>query len=514
MPQYVFKSKPFEHQESVFETSAEREYYAFLMEQGTGKTKPTIDTGAYLYESGKIDGMIVAAPNGVHRKWLIEDIPLSLPDRIPFRAVVWKAQSAPIKRAFDNLLLAENCFRIFLINTEALSHKSGADLVKAFLKKYRTYFAIDESGRIKNPGSQRTDEIVNLGGLAKYRRILNGLPVSKSPFDLYAQFQFLDPAILGTSFVAFKSRYGEFHQINKGPDGKYVDGLIQSIMSKNPRIRRAPMIEQTDAHGNKKYKNLEKLKLIIAPHSFRITKEECFDLPPKIYESRYFKMTADQRRIYDSIDQDLRAEINGEMHIIDHALTKQLRLQQITSGFMGTGESEPVAVCIDDTENPRLQLLKDTLQDIDGSVNIWCRFKEEVRKIKAMLGDKAVTYYGETTDPDANLRLFKSGQVPYMVGTASKGGIGHNFTVAATAIYYSNTFDYEHRAQSEDRNHRYGIDTSKVQRVLYIDLQAEESVDQDIVASMKMKKDLGDYMMGKRTTLVAAWSDELFGGGT
>lgn len=502
--QYVYKSSPYAHQKQVFELSAERSFFAFLMEQGTGKTKPAIDTAAYLYESGEIEGFVIAAPNGVHTKWLREDFPLSMPDRITVSAVAWKAQSAPIIRKFDALLsVKDKRLKVFLINIEALSTKTGVSLVERFLTTFDSLFVLDESGYVKNPESKRTQAAVNLGAHAPYRRILNGLPVSKSPFDLFAQFQFLDPAILGPSFIAFKSRHADFYPPNSA--------LIKAIVMKNPVAARmlqadpnaniarfAPKIVITDAAGNPKYKNLDRLKAQIAPHSFRVTKKECLDLPDKVYTTRFFEMTPKQRAIYDSVDQNLRAEINDELYIIKHRLTVSLRLQQITSGFMGTEpDTEPVNICLTPEDNPRLMLLKQTLDELgDDSVIIWARFKKEIEWICRMLGDKAVAYYGDidSATKQANLDEFKSGRKQYLVGTAASGGIGHNFTIAHYCIYYSNTFDYSQRAQSEDRQHRIG----QAYKVTYFDLQADDSIDQDVVSSLRSKQDLGNYMMGRK----------------
>ena len=511
---YVYKSKPYEHQDKVFRLSADKECFAFLMEQGTGKTKPTIDTAAYLYETNKIDGLVIAAPNGVHRKWFVEDFPLSMPDRIPVKVCVWKAQSAPVLRNFESLLMiprSTKCLRVFMINIEALSTKKGVELVKRFLTTYRCLFVIDESGRIKNPGTNRTDAVVQLGALAPYRRILNGLPVSKSPFDLFSQFQFLDPKILGPSFFAFKARHAEFYPPNSG--------IIKAILAKNPKVQQilaknpnanvtrfAPQIVVTDALGRPKYKQLERLKDQIAPYSFRVTKAQCLDLPEKVYTTRFFEMTDKQRAIYEDVEENSRATIDDDLYFIQHQLTKKLRLQQITSGFMGTEPNEePKEICVAPEENPRLMLLKDTLEDLYGSVIIWARFRKEIEWIARMLGEDCVTYYGgtDTKDKPVNLEKFKSGDCRYLVGTAASGGIGHNFTIANYCVYYSNTFDYEQRAQSEDRQHRIG----QTNKVTYFDLQAENSVDQDIVASLRAKQDLGDYMMGKK----ADYATVLFG---
>lgn len=529
---YIYKSKPFDHQDQVFTKTRDLDFYALFMEQGTGKTKPTIDTAAYLFETGRIDLFVVIAPNGVHRKWLTEDIPLSLPDRIEYDCVVWKSDgTVRMQRDYDRLLNKDgDHLRIFLINVEFLSHKKGVELLEVLLRKFRTFMAVDESSTIMNITSKRTENIVGLGELAEFKRILNGTPVVKAPFDLYAQFLFLNPDVLGRSWVAFKAEYAEWYPpthpfvaniaakhnalIAKAlqsaraagwPDDKSID--LRSFLPPGA-VHRMPQIIMTDAAGMPKYKHLDRLKAKIDPHSFRITKDECFDLPPKIPQTRFFAMTKEQRKIYDDLYSKHRAIIEAvvdgtpqqQLVIIDHKLTVMLRLHQVACGYLPVDGKEVPIFRDAEGKNPRVIAVMEDLKQYDGQTIIWCRFRREVRVLAHLLGQDAVTFFGDTTDAEENKTRFQRGEVKYLVGTAAFGGMGHNFANSSKAVFCSNTFSFLQRSQAEDRQHRYGL-ADHVDHVLYVDIQAEDSVDQDIIASLRNKQDLADYMMNKKPTV-------------
>lgn len=484
--EYVYKSQPYAHQDTCFKLSREMEIFAILFEMGAGKSKPTVDTAAYLYSMGRINCVVILAPNGVHKKWLNEDFPLSLPDYIETRSAVWEAGSKESMAACEALLNPGECLRVFCANVEGMSYSSLPAFLKRLLLATDAMVVVDESTRIKTPSASRTKNLMKLKPLMKYRRILAGDAVVNSPFDLFSQFGFLDQDILGHSFPAFKNEYAEMLQPG--------DPLLTAIMRKT-KARHAPQIAAKNPDGTAKYRNLDKLKEKIAPYSMRVTKEECLDLPPKIYEKRYFKLDKDQRKMYDQMLNDLKYELNDTTVPIVHKLTLLLRLQQLTSGFVVDQEGKFHNLYKNNpTENPRVAALLDTLEDIDGQVIIWCRFQEEIRILENIFGENCSVYYGEVEGKQRtrNMDKFKACETKYFIGTAASGGIGLNLTVAATAIYFSNTFNAGERWQSEDRCHRIGQNSD---RVLYIDLEAEDTVDSKIISALRVKKNLSDYML-------------------
>jgi hypothetical protein len=481
---YQYKTEPYEHQRVCFERSRDMEGFGILFEMGAGKSKVVVDTSAYLHSHGKIEAVLLIAPNGVHRKWLQEDFPFSFPEWAQYKGAVWQAGNKDAMKDCEDLFKPGSHLRVLCMNVEGFSGKSGIEMAKRFLDTFDCMMVIDESSRIKNPDAIRTKNILKLGFKAKYRRILTGTYISNSPFDAYSQFMFLDDTIFGQSFYAFKAQYAEIMDKNSP--------MVQAIQRKSGS-RFAPMMIAKDRDGKPMYKNLPQLKALISPISMRVTKEQCLSLPPKIYEKRHFSMEKDQQRIYDQLRDKMKSELLDATLTILHKMTLMLRLQQVSSGYMPNDDGKLIQIFDDPKDNPRIKTLVDSLEDIEGSVIIWCRFVEEIRQLKEILGNDAVCYYGGVSQEGRleNLNLFRSGEKRFFIGNVATGGIGLNLTQATTVIYYSNTFSYEDRKQSEDRAHRIGQTADKV---LYLDLQAESTIDEKIIKALMMKENLATFM--------------------
>jgi SNF2 family DNA or RNA helicase len=206
---YKFKTKPYAHQLKALEMSWERPYFAYFMEMGTGKSKVLIDNISMLYDNGKINGVLIVAPKGVVKNWHEGEIPTHLVDHIEYKNILWQSLiNVKQQRKLDSLFETGEDLHILVMNVESLSTKKGVAFAEKFLNSHRALMAIDESTTIKNPEAKRTKNIVTLGKLATYRRILTGSPVTKSPLDLYKQCEFLEDELLGfNSYYAFRTTY-------------------------------------------------------------------------------------------------------------------------------------------------------------------------------------------------------------------------------------------------------------------------------------------------------------------
>ena len=206
---YKFKTKPYAHQLKALEMSWNKEVFAYFMEMGTGKSKVLIDNISMLYDRGKINGALIIAPKGVVKTWYEQEIPTHLVNHVQKKAVLWQANiSKKQKSKLDTLFKNEIDLHILIMNVEALSTKKGVDFASRFLNCHSALMAIDESTTIKNKEAKRTKSVLKLGKLAKYRRILTGSPVTKSPIDLYTQCEFLDSWLLGhSSWYNFRAKY-------------------------------------------------------------------------------------------------------------------------------------------------------------------------------------------------------------------------------------------------------------------------------------------------------------------
>ena len=473
---YKFKTKPYAHQMTALEKSWNKETYAYFMEMGTGKTKVLIDNAAMLYDKGKIDGVLIVAPKGVIRTWYEQEIPAHLPSHIENVTILWQSNiTKKQKEKLDSLFEPEELLHILIMNVEAFSTTKGVEFASKFLSCHNTLMAIDESTTIKTPKAKRTKSIINLSESAKYRRIMTGSPVTKNPLDLYSQCGFLSPWLLDfTSYYAFRNRYAEMKTIN-------VNGRQIQIVGG--------------------FKNLGELSDQLKGFSYRVLKEDCLDLPDKIYMKRNIKLSHDQLKLYEQMKKEALAVLNGKQTTTVNALTQLMRLQQITCGHFTAddGSTQPI-------KNNRVDELMDVLEEVEGKAIIWAHYQYDIitiiKEIVKVHGPGSVVdYYGLTPQDErqGNIKKFQDDpRCRFLVGTPSTGGYGITLTAANTVIYYSNGYDLEKRLQSEDRAHRIG----QHKPVTYIDILAEETVDEKIVKALRKKINIAHEVMGEE---LKAW---------
>jgi SNF2 family DNA or RNA helicase len=488
---YRYKTDPFAHQHEAFMLSRDSEYFALLMEQGTGKTKVLIDTAAYLWGKGRINAMVVVAPNGVHENWNRNEIPAHMPDYVQRYVAVWTAsQSQKQLKQLEDLFLGGTHLRILCMNVEALSTKRGVAFLTRFLRATNALFIIDESTRIKTPQAARTKAILKLKKLADYRRIATGTPITKAPFDAYAQMSFLDDDILGiSSFVAFRAYYAKLLDASSP--------LIAKIMRNGARFM--PQIVATNERGQPIYQHLDELATRIGEHSYRRLKVDCLDLPEKLYQRRYYEMTVEQRKAYQQMKTKLKSTWNGEQATALNKLTMVMRLQQIVSGYHAQDGTTEVKPMFEEGKNPKIIALMELLEEVDGAVIIWCRFTQEIKDLFAAITqiygkDSAAMFYGDTpTEEREQIKKdFQEGNIRFFIGNPASGGIGITLTAAHTVVYYTNDFNLETRLQSEDRAHRIG----QKYNVTYYDFECLETLDGMVIDSLRAKKNIADIIMG------------------
>ena len=472
---YRFKTKPFEHQKEALKKSWAAKTYALFMEMGTGKSKVLVDNIAMLYDRGAIRGALIVAPKGVYKNWHDIEFPVHLPEHVAHTKVLWEA-SKTIKKQLelDTLFDDKGDLKILIMNVEAFSIKKGLDFAHRFLNIFlgKALIGIDESTTIKNPTAKRTKSILKIGNLASYRRILTGSPVTKSPLDLYSQCEFLDPWHLGhSSYYSFRSRYA--HMVDRNFGGKRVQLVVS-------------------------YRKLPELTEKLNKFSYRVLKEDCLDLPPKLFTKRIVELTDEQKKVYAQMKSLAMAFTeDGKVMSTVNVMTQLMRLHQVTCGTFKADDGT-----ITHLENNRIQALMDCIEDVDGKVIIWANYREDIKKIadalkKAYGEASTVEYWGEV---DAgvrqdNIALFQQEKGPtrFFVGNAQTGGYGITLTAANTVVYYSNFYDLEKRLQSEDRAHRIG----QTGNVLYIDLVAEGTIDEKIVKALKDKVNIANEIMGE-----------------
>ncbi|MFT6841383.1 MAG: hypothetical protein ACJASR_000143 [Psychroserpens sp.] len=468
----IFKTKPFDHQLKAFEISKDLEFYGLFFEQGCGKTKVIIDNASYLFKEGKIETLVIIAPNGVHKNWITDELPVHC--KVDYDAFCWNGKINKLANLRLEELRISDKLKIYSFNVECFVSKKQQEMLLSLLKNNNCLLTIDESQSIKTPSAKRTKFLVDKASpLATYKRIMSGTPITKGVQDIFTQFKFLSPSIIGlTSFFAFKNKYCRMG----GFQMKQIIG----------------------------YQGVEELQAKIQTHSMRVLKKDCLDLPEKLYQRAPLDITENQRKVYDEIKNEgitflQNAKNKGEPVTFDNVLSRLIKMQQVTCGYLLNVEEQGFVELVSPDKNPRLNKLRDLLEKIDGKVIIWARFTKDIDYIMKILGKEAVRYDGQVSneDRDLNKTAFKDDdQVRYFVAKPLKG---LTLTSATTAIYYSNDFDLEKRLQSEDRNHRFGtkevVEKAGKSNVLYIDLEATRTLDKKIITALRNKKKLADMVL-------------------
>ena len=467
---YKFKTKPYGHQLDALEASWDKENFAYFMEMGTGKSKVLLDNAAILYDKGLINGLLLIAPKGVYKNWYDSEIPTHLPDHIAKKVVLWKTSDKSKKQQdiLNTLFKSETDLHILIMNVEAFSSGNGTQFAKKFLSCHKSMIAIDESTTIKTPTSNRTKNILSLRKDCKYRRILTGSPVTKSPLDLFSQCQFLDPWLLDhQSYYTFRARYSICKKIQV--NGRQVEIVVG-------------------------YRNLAELSEKIKPFSRRILKEDCLDLPSKSYVKHYVELTKEQKKVYQQMKKEAIAFLDGKMQSSATVMTQLMRLHQITCGHFTADDGT-----IKDLPCSRLAELMSILENVEGKSIIWSHYTHDVRRIiaeiKRVYGDDAVVDYYGATDTDARSKNIKKFQTDpncrFFVGTTHTGGYGITLTAGSNMIYFSNGYDLEKRQQSEARIDRIG----QTQKMTYIDIMSQDTIDERIVKALRNKVNIANTIM-------------------
>jgi SNF2 family DNA or RNA helicase len=503
---FQYKTKPWAHQDLLFMASRDMDGCGLLCEQRTGKTKIVLDSAAYAHDAGKIDALLIIAPNGVHRAWVTDAIPEHLVDATNYRCIIWRSSHAHSKafRAELEEWFKHPSLKVMSVNIDAILTVACQEMLKRLLTKHKVMSIVDESSDISNPGAQRTKVALRIARRSVMRRILDGTPVAQGPLGLYSQFEFLRPGALGfTSYYSFKARY-------------------------------AVLVKRTLASGHtfqevKGFRNLDELQARMRAMSYRVTRAECHDLPPKVYEKRYITLAPAQRLAYDELRKHAITELAGQVLTAPLVLTRYLRLQQIASNIAvvdatllacptcdpeapdegcvachGYGYVAPVAAplarIVPDAEDPRLLELErivDGLGDQQGIV--WARFKPDLEAISAWCRGRGISYvrYDGSTDAEAReagKAAFMRGEARLFLGNARAGGRGLDLSAATFVVYFSHDWGLRVRLQSEDR----AQSLARTDAVLYLDILAEDTVDCRIVEALRSGRSISDLITGDK----------------
>lgn len=459
---------PLEHQWPMLDRGWNLKAYALIAAMGTGKTYVTIATAMARFWDSQIRYLMVISPQTLHNTWEKEFKKWAPADSFEVRRVV----SGDMK-IYDWLSDGSNRLKVILVSVEGLgiSEKYYETVCGIIANRgHQIQCTCDESSRIKNPDAKRTARAIVIGNNCAYRTILNGTPIAKGIHDLWAQYEFLDPNIIGSGdYWAFKTRY----VIMGGYENKQIIG----------------------------YSKVDELMDLIGPYTLEVNKS-VLNLPPKLPKQRWLKPTAEQERLINKVIDG--GVIEGEPFIkVQNTLERMLRIQQIVGGFEPITDPVTLETKLRPlTDNPKLQDLLELIDDHRTGYKfiIWARFVPEIElltaRLREKLGDSAVvTYYGGTSDADraiAEDRYCNDPTCRVVVGNPAAAGLGLTFISGENDLmyYYSGTFAYIDRSQSEDRPHRIG----QTSTVTIVDPVMEGTLDETIVAAIAEKKDMDTFV--------------------
>ena len=444
MPEFIFRTEPYRHQLEALEGSSDRDNYALLMDMGTGKTKVCLDTIAHNFLRGKVDLAVIVAPKGVIANW-IGEIEAHLPEQINKEVVLWRPNLTKSKRKELHDLSEKNgSLKFLLMNVEAFSTKKGVYVAEYFVKRFNGFMVVDESTTIKNRQAKRTKAICSVGLGAVMRRILTGSPVTKSPMDLFSQMGFLSPEILGfKSYYAFQGRYAVVQRRSMGTHS------FNQVLG---------------------FQRLDELAETLDEHSFRVRKEDCLDLPDKVYMKREVELTQEQAAAYAQMKNLALARLDsGDLSTTQNVLTQIMRLQQICLGSLTDDDGT-----VHSLKSNRQSELMEICEEIQGKAIIWATWTQDIRSIVKALRDRfgvqaVAALHGETPDSERQqiVETFQDRQsdLRFIVGHPKTGGYGLTLTAANT--------------------------------VIYIDLISPKTIDEKIVTALRSKIKIADTILGE-----------------
>jgi len=454
--------KLWKHQEEGIRRALERNYFGFFFEVGTGKTATVIHTVRSRYnEYGRVLPTIIITPLITLQNWKKQwGIFSKIPDS---KIHVLKGTGAAKTKTFLEQT-KKDPGQIFILNYDALLND---DLYEAILEFTPSVLIVDESHYIKNPTSKRSKKVMKIAERAYFRYILSGTPILNSQMDAFTQMYVLDLGErFGNKFHFFKLKY--FRDANAGmPSHKHFPNWV-------PITGSGKDIEEK-----------------ISSCTMHVKKEECLDLPPFIKKELWVDMSPDQKKHYETMKRDFVTYIQDKACVASLAMTKALRLQQITTGYMPLDDGS----FMEFKENPRLDALEELVLQMapQHKIIVWACFRHNHEQIAKMLEKNKIKYVmltGEQTAKEkfAAVEEFERGESRVVIGNQSVG-IGIDLISSDISIYYSRNFKLGDDIQSEARNYRGGSEIHS--SVTRIDLVCPGTIDERITQALSAKKEIG-----------------------
>ena len=426
--------------------------FALLMEMGTGKTITSVAIVGKAYLTGKIKRLLILAPKSIVAVW--EDEFSKFAD-FPYSLSVLTGTSA--KKTDQLKTIPHKGLEVAVVNYDSVPL-----IEKELTAWYPDFLICDESSKIKNPTAKMSKATYRVAKLCKYRLILTGTPVQNNPLDFFSQYKVLDDSIFGKSFYAFKNEYAVLGTYNQPIGWRKLPELVKK------------------AHSI----------------AFRVTKAEALDLPDTIDEIRPVTLEDKAQKLYKSFVKKSYMELSkGEQGApvavtATNILTRLLRLQQITGGFIRPDEESERYEQISSAKLDALEDIIDTAISENKKLVVITRFIPEIKEICKMLDKKKIKYAhicGEVKDRAAEVDAFQNNpDCMVFVGQLQTVSMGLTLTAASTMVFYSLSYNFADYSQAKARIHRIG----QKNNCLYIHLVVKNTVDETVLKALEQKENI------------------------
>jgi hypothetical protein len=485
---------PFAHQLREFEMRCDAEAVALGWTMRTGKTKAMIDKACHLYGRGKIDGMLIFAPNGVHEQWVEVEWPKHGWPNVPYNGLTWKTSVAGAKggnqlrgakreawaaeqaRWWDKFKrsMRDPAMMVLAINSETMTRKDVRRVVARFLKNRRVFGVFDESDDFGIPGAARTKMARALARRCLYRAILSGTLSDASPLAMFTQYELLEKGALGfTDFAEFKERYAvtEERTLRNG--------------------RRFPTVTG--------FQNLEELRERAARFTSVVLRDEVKDMPAIAPRERIIAPSEEQLAAFRQLHNSWLINIDDEEVDVGERALRLRKMQQIFGGFVKDAHGRTKRI---PGPNPRVEAMLEEVHRAPGKVVIWCAYHEDMDLVKSNLDAckiDSVGYHGRVSDEEkANgLHRFRNERgIKALIGHVRSCGRGRDFSEASTILWYSYDFAARLRRQGMERATKIGGGT--IQSVDFIAGTGKtgRGPDRYILDVIERRIDVADFLTG------------------
>ena len=449
---------------------------ALFADPGTGKTRTAIEIFMQLRKTVPNLKMIVVSPLSIlDAAWGMD---------------IKKFSHFTYQNLHDDGVPDAFLTDIWLINYESLILDRKFKKLHSILYKYPVMLVCDESSRMKNHNAKTTKCLITLRDHAKYRIVMSGTPAPNTPLEYWGQMTFVNKNIFHPSFFAFRNTY--FH-LARGSQKFEGQGRVISREAMREMLRTGWKYDITDF-------NRMKLMDRIKPYAYWIKKEDCLDLPDTIDEIRSVELGSVQRKAYNEMKRHLITEIKGADIIAQVALTKLMKLREITSGFAfdGAGTAHSLG------ESPKLREVEHLAEEMGKRpVIFWAQFRWEIGELVSLLSKfgSVATLCSDTQDRNDSITRFQDGSVQYLVAHPRSAAHGLTFVNCSYETFFSLDYSYEAYEQARARIHRAG----QVNKCTYLHLLAKDTIDEDIMAVLERKESADDLvykMIGQKEVCV------------